>query len=167
MSIISPAQCRAARALLNWSRDQLETRSKVAKKTIADFERGACGRLLEATEDSLSKAFLEAGIDLIAQDGGGDGVRFRRPVPRFAQLFRRDNIEQRNWVTFAFDYKNERRSGVVKHDALGIFEESHKDPLAVFDQYQETILMCAASKFDRSALDPEGRALIRFGELDL
>jgi len=34
-------QCRAARALLNWSQEDLVAHSKITKKTIADFERGA------------------------------------------------------------------------------------------------------------------------------
>ena len=37
----TPAQCRAARALLNWSQQDLVAHSKITKKTIADFERGA------------------------------------------------------------------------------------------------------------------------------
>jgi transcriptional regulator with XRE-family HTH domain len=40
MSIV-PEQSRAARALLEWSQEDLEAKSNVAKKTIADFERGA------------------------------------------------------------------------------------------------------------------------------
>src|SRR5437868_5833721 len=38
---LSPAQCRAARALLNWSQVDLVRASGITKKTIADFERGA------------------------------------------------------------------------------------------------------------------------------
>ena len=36
---ISAAQCRAARALLNWTQDQLAQNAQVARATIADFER--------------------------------------------------------------------------------------------------------------------------------
>ena len=38
---LSPAQCRAARALLNWSQEDLVRHCKITKKTVADFERGA------------------------------------------------------------------------------------------------------------------------------
>jgi transcriptional regulator with XRE-family HTH domain len=37
---ISPELCRAARALLGWSQQELATRACVARKTIADFELG-------------------------------------------------------------------------------------------------------------------------------
>ncbi|MBB4245238.1 helix-turn-helix domain-containing protein [Rhizobium tropici] len=37
---ITPAQCRAARALLAWSQQELASRARVATSTVADFERG-------------------------------------------------------------------------------------------------------------------------------
>ena len=39
--IINYKQCKAARALLDWSQEDLSQRAKVAKATIGDFERGA------------------------------------------------------------------------------------------------------------------------------
>lgn len=38
---LNARQCRAARSVLNWSQDDLALKSKMSKKTIADFERGA------------------------------------------------------------------------------------------------------------------------------
>ena len=76
MSEISPAQCRSARAILEWSQDELEAASKVSRKTIADFERGIrqpYGRTLEAIRASLEAA----GIEFIPENGGGAGVRLR------------------------------------------------------------------------------------------
>jgi len=35
---ISPAQCRAARALLDWKQETLATKAGVALKTVRDFE---------------------------------------------------------------------------------------------------------------------------------
>ena len=37
--ILTPEQCRAARALLNISQSDLAKEAKVARKTIADFEQ--------------------------------------------------------------------------------------------------------------------------------
>jgi transcriptional regulator with XRE-family HTH domain len=37
---ITPAQCRAARALLDWSQTRLSAESGVGEKTIVDFEQG-------------------------------------------------------------------------------------------------------------------------------
>ena len=164
--MISPAQCRAARALLAWSQDDLSERAEIAKRTIAEFERDGRGKLQTKIQEAVEKAFTDAGIDLIPQNGGGDGVRFKRPVPRFVQLFRRDDVEHRQWVAFAFDYKDQRRIGFVKYEALGIGGSDETDPVEAFDKRRNAILMCAAEKFDRLDLDPEGRALIQAGELD-
>lgn len=165
--MISPAQCRAARALLGWSQDRLEAESRVAKKTIADFERGTRGRLQAKSEDAISGALEAAGIELIPQNGGGDGVRFKRPMPRFVRLFRRDDVDHRNWVAFAFDYKDGRKIGFVKYEVLGVSDPAEGDPVSLFDESREAILLCAAEKYDRGDLDPEGRALIGPADLRL
>lgn len=73
---ISPSQCRAARALLDWPREELADRSKVSKRTIVDFERGA-RRPREATLVVIQQALEAAGIMFIKQNGGGPGVRLR------------------------------------------------------------------------------------------
>ena len=76
MGEISAAQCRSARATLDWSQDELEAKSKVSRKTIADFERGVrkpYGRTL----DAMKAAFEEAGVEFIPENGGGAGVRLR------------------------------------------------------------------------------------------
>lgn len=38
---ITPRECRAARAGLEWSRDDLAKRAGLSDRTITDFERGA------------------------------------------------------------------------------------------------------------------------------
>jgi transcriptional regulator with XRE-family HTH domain len=68
----SAAQCRAARALLSWSQGELATASKVATKTIADFERGARAPY-ERTLADMQRALESAGIEFI--NGGKPGVR--------------------------------------------------------------------------------------------
>jgi ribosome-binding protein aMBF1 (putative translation factor) len=70
---ITPAQCRAARGLLGWSQSNLSAASKTATKTIADFERGA--RTLEDVRGALESA----GVVFIEKNGGGPGVRLRKP----------------------------------------------------------------------------------------
>jgi len=77
MSITS-AQCRAARGLLGWSQTDLSAASKTATKTIADFERGARAPYPRTLEDVRS-ALEKAGIVFIESNGGGPGVRLRKP----------------------------------------------------------------------------------------
>jgi transcriptional regulator with XRE-family HTH domain len=73
-----PAQCRAARALLGWSQGQLAAASKVAVKTIADFERES-RKPYERTLADIRRALEAAGVELIAENGG-PGVRLRKAV---------------------------------------------------------------------------------------
>ena len=73
---ISPAQCRAARALLGWSQDDLAQGGSVAKATVATFEAGK-RTPYERTLEDLVAALEAAGVEFIPENGGGAGVRMR------------------------------------------------------------------------------------------
>ena len=73
-------QCRAARALLGWTQDQLAAASKVAKKTIADFEIGK--RMpFDRTLVDIRRATEDAGVIFIPENGEGAGVRLVKQRP--------------------------------------------------------------------------------------
>jgi transcriptional regulator with XRE-family HTH domain len=74
---ITSAQCRAARALLDWSREELATASAVALRTIVDFERGARAPRA-ATLAATASALEAAGVIFIAENGDGPGVRIKK-----------------------------------------------------------------------------------------
>jgi len=58
------------------SQDRLAEASGVAKRTIASFEKE--GRHpYERTIASLQKALENAGVEFIAENGGGPGVRLK------------------------------------------------------------------------------------------
>ena len=74
---ISSAQCRAARALLGWSQDELAAASSVATATIATFETGK--RLpYERTLEDIHAALAQAGVIFIDSNGEGPGVRLTK-----------------------------------------------------------------------------------------
>ncbi len=75
--ILSPAQCRAARSLLNLSQVELAEKSQVSRPTIAEFERGA--RTPYAPNlTAMARVFDESGIELLkAGPEGGEGARFK------------------------------------------------------------------------------------------
>jgi len=81
---LSPAQCRAARALIAWSQDELSGASKVAKATIANFEAGK-REPYQRTLDDLQEALESAGVEFLAENGGGPGVRLRKGGVRTAR----------------------------------------------------------------------------------
>ena len=70
------AQCRAARALIEWSAEQLAEASSVDLQTIVDFERRFRGPS-EETRSLLRVALEQAGVVFIAENGGGAGVRLK------------------------------------------------------------------------------------------
>ena len=75
---LSPAQCRAARALLNWSQEELVRHSKITKKTIADFERGATTPRAQTLAQILA-AFEAQGVEFL--NGNRPGVRIGNDTP--------------------------------------------------------------------------------------
>jgi hypothetical protein len=78
---ISSAQMRAARALLRWSAIDLAKASKVGVATIRRVEV-VDGQIpvTSANEAALRKALEAAGVEFIDENGGGAGVRFRKPA---------------------------------------------------------------------------------------
>ena len=69
-----------ARAALGMGVRELAAAAKVSVDTVARFERGE--ELKERTIDALQRAFEEAGIQFIEENGGGPGVRLRKRTQR-------------------------------------------------------------------------------------
>jgi transcriptional regulator with XRE-family HTH domain len=74
---LSPAQCRAARALIEWSRQDLAQHAGVAVRTIADFE-AARRTPIRATLAAMRSSFEAAGVIFVEENGQGPGVRLRK-----------------------------------------------------------------------------------------
>jgi transcriptional regulator with XRE-family HTH domain len=74
---LTAAQCRAARALLNWTQKDLATKSRVSIVAIQNFEIGKT-RPVVGTVALLRSAFERAGVVFIPKDGGGVGVRLKK-----------------------------------------------------------------------------------------
>ncbi len=65
---ISPAQCRAARGLLDWTQGALAKKVGVALRTIQDFENGR-RTPLAIVRSSIKQAFEDAGIEFLPKEG--------------------------------------------------------------------------------------------------
>ena len=75
--MVTSAQIRAARGLLNWTVRDLAEHSGVHRNTITRAETDATG---PGHATAAIKACLEkAGIVFIEKNGGGSGVRLREP----------------------------------------------------------------------------------------
>lgn len=76
--MITGAQMRAARGLLRWSARELAEKSGISLPTIQRMEsvEGVPPSSAKSV-DAIQKAMERAGVEFIAENGGGDGVRFR------------------------------------------------------------------------------------------
>jgi DNA-binding XRE family transcriptional regulator len=73
--MITPLQCRSARRLLNWTKQQLAETSGLHWDTIDRLEGGR--RAKDATTIAIWRAFDAAGIEFVDEAGRPGGVRFR------------------------------------------------------------------------------------------
>ena len=61
--MITAAQCRAARALLDWTQEDLAKESKVSKRTILHFEKVSGRQPLRISLDAIQRALETAGVE--------------------------------------------------------------------------------------------------------
>ena len=74
---ITPAQFRAARALLDWSRADLAARTSLQLCDVIEVERGT--RFVSAEVKAVIRFFLEdSGVEFLAESGDGLRVRLRQ-----------------------------------------------------------------------------------------
>jgi transcriptional regulator with XRE-family HTH domain len=72
---MTPSQCRAARAFLDWSQDRLAKEASVATNTVRNFERGSTQPHASVVA-ALRNVLGRAGIEFL----GDDTVRFDPPT---------------------------------------------------------------------------------------
>jgi DNA-binding XRE family transcriptional regulator len=78
---VSIRQIKAARALLGWSQDDLARTADVSVPTIKRLEAtdGPLGGR-NRTAQKIVSAIALAGVEFIPENGGGAGVRLRKPA---------------------------------------------------------------------------------------
>jgi DNA-binding transcriptional regulator YiaG len=75
---MTPAQCRAARGLLEITQSQLAKAAHLGLSTVVDFEKER--RLVsQGAVEAIRAALERAGIEFIDENGGGEGLRRRKP----------------------------------------------------------------------------------------
>jgi len=76
--MITPRQIRAARALLDWSQQDLADKAIVSLNAVARLERGMVDPRM-STLSAVETALIRAGAEFISADHKGEGVRLARP----------------------------------------------------------------------------------------
>ncbi|MGA3342990.1 MAG: hypothetical protein ABSD11_20965 [Methylocella sp.] len=84
---LSSEQIRAARALLRWEQKRLSEAASIPLQTIKRLETkpGALSAY-GTTIDALCTALEKAGIEFIAENGGGAGVRLKKTAKGIKEL---------------------------------------------------------------------------------
>jgi hypothetical protein len=81
LSSLTSAQIRAARALVRWRAQDLARESSVGVATIRRAELAERETSMTAANDLAIRRTLEAaGVEFIDENGGGPGVRLRKPT---------------------------------------------------------------------------------------
>jgi transcriptional regulator with XRE-family HTH domain len=78
---MTSAQCRAARALLDWTQAVLAQAAGLGLSTVVDFERSR-RTVSAAGRRAIRSALEEAGVIFVEANGGGEGVRLKKPPVR-------------------------------------------------------------------------------------
>jgi hypothetical protein len=80
LKMLSSAQIRAARALLRWSAEDLARNSALGVTTIRRAELAERATSMTVSNDlAVRRAFEMAGVEFIDENGGGAGVRLKKP----------------------------------------------------------------------------------------
>jgi transcriptional regulator with XRE-family HTH domain len=74
---LTPAQCRAARALLDLTQSELADGARLGLSTIVDFERSR-RQISDDAIGAIRRALEKFGVDFIDENGGGVGLRLRK-----------------------------------------------------------------------------------------
>ena len=77
LEMITAGQCRGARGLLGWNQADLAKAAGIAVLTVQQFE-SSVGKPRRSTLAVIRLAFESAGLEFIAENGGGPGVRLRK-----------------------------------------------------------------------------------------
>jgi DNA-binding XRE family transcriptional regulator len=73
--MLTAAQCRAARGLLDWTQADLSAAAGLSAVSVRAFEKG--GPIRESNARRVRLALEKAGVEFIPENGGGAGVRLK------------------------------------------------------------------------------------------
>jgi transcriptional regulator with XRE-family HTH domain len=167
--MISSAQCRAARGLLDWTQDDLARNAQVARATVAAFERADRIRPMRQNLISIVAALEAAGVAFIADEknGQGAGVRFRELRLEYSRTVRPDDKD----IVVSVNYLGNPLAVVVPRIILDDFAArifadltTPADRALLVQNRLPLILRAAERKCERGEISPDGRIMLTHGD---
>jgi transcriptional regulator with XRE-family HTH domain len=166
--IIIPAQVRAARALLEWSQEQLADEAEVGLSTVREVESQR--RPLDtAAAREICRALQNAGVIFVpGGDTEGPGVRFVAGRPHVIRL--PTVMTMWDGLPFVVEWKGNAITVFIAREAmddLGRFRKLQPDAayLKVFEKYRGSILDGVTAALAAGRTNAEGR--LRLGGEDI
>jgi DNA-binding XRE family transcriptional regulator len=77
---ITAKQCRAGRALLDWTQGDLASATGISIHTIRAFERERDGTMRRSKRNLIKSALESAGVIFVEENGEVPGVRLRKRI---------------------------------------------------------------------------------------
>ena len=74
VDLLTAAQCRAARALIGITQPELAKEAHLGLSTVVDFEKSR-RQISSEAKQAIKKTLEKLGVQFIAKNGGGEGVR--------------------------------------------------------------------------------------------
>lgn len=140
--------------MLEWSQDQLAENARVARPTIADFERNTRFPMRNNLL-SIINAFEAAGLAFIEEDGsGGVGVRYRRVELEYSKLLRTRGDD----LVLLAKYRGSRVDVLLPAELLDDMDRAHRrtteQRLEAAQGHLHQILIAAEARLSRTDASP-------------
>ena len=151
-----PSQIRAARALIDWSQENLAVASSVGLSTIKDFEAGRRD-IASAHIGALSNALTKAGVQFLPLNkAGGPGVRLESEIPTISKHPHGVSFETNN-LPFRVDWRGDEvfvfLPSTILEDLDRTNHRGNAANLSSFKKHEELILQKTAHALYSGRLD--------------
>ncbi|WP_421704584.1 helix-turn-helix domain-containing protein [Aliiroseovarius sp.] len=132
--LITPAQCRAARSLLNWSQEELSHHAGVSRATVVDFE--ASNRApIKNNLRSIADCLFAAGVELVPEEGSrGVGVRYYTRKITYIKSIKIDQFNDK--ATVPMQFAGEGFTCVIRLHAV---DDYHRTDFSTDAEYVKAI----------------------------
>ncbi|RJT28143.1 XRE family transcriptional regulator [Mesorhizobium waimense] len=162
--MISAAQCRAARALLDWSQDELAQNAQVARATIADFERNV-RQPMRNNLISMVSSLEAAGMAFIAEteDGAGVGVKFRKVELEYSKSLRQAS----DGLILPVRYKGTALSVYISRDLIDDIDRTNYRPadrLAAVQKHFPIFLRATEEAILKGKVSSDAKLLLSYDD---
>lgn len=157
---ITPPQIRAARALLNWSQEELANKAQVSLSTVRDYEKERRGGEIGGLKTIRHALENDGVVFLPGENDLGPGVRLQGRAP----IVLRRPVKLGKWgeMMIPVEWRGREYAVLVPQEVLddfGHFRGTAADHeyLRMFEEHRAAILRAAATAIDGGRVTADRR----------